>query len=59
LLTGSLVDANRLRFDFTHHAPLTEEQLQHIEHNVRQVIAAVRAPPLPLVVARQTATKLT
>jgi alanyl-tRNA synthetase len=53
------VDANRLRFDFTHHAPLTEEQLQHIEHNVRQVIAAVRAPPLPLVVARQTATKLT
>lgn len=37
---GSLVDANRLRFDFTHHSPLTDDQLQRIEHNVREVIAA-------------------
>jgi alanyl-tRNA synthetase len=41
------VDANRLRFDFTHHSPLTDDQLQRIEHNVREVIAAVRPPPRP------------
>jgi len=37
---GSLVEANRLRFDFTHHTPLTDEQLQHVEQSVRQAIAA-------------------
>ncbi len=37
---GSLVDADRLRFDFTHFAPLTEEELQTIEQRVNQMVRA-------------------
>ena len=39
---GSLVAPDRLRFDFTHHGPLTEEQLQQIEDMVnRGILAAI------------------
>lgn len=36
---GSLVDPERLRFDFTHNSPLTNHQLQDIENWVNQEIA--------------------
>jgi alanyl-tRNA synthetase len=35
---GSLVDADRLRFDFSHGAPLTEAELEAIESEVNAVI---------------------
>ena len=35
---GSLVDPKRLRFDFSHHAPLTHEQLMRIESQVNEQI---------------------
>ena len=39
---GSLVAPDRLRFDFTHHGPLTDEQLGEIEDIVnRGVLAAI------------------
>ena len=33
---GSLVSPDRLRFDFTHHGPLTEEQVREVEDIVNQ-----------------------
>jgi len=36
---GSLVEANRLRFDFTHPKALTKEELESIEEMVNRVIA--------------------
>jgi alanyl-tRNA synthetase len=39
---GSLVAPDRLRFDFTHHGPLTDEQLREIEDIVnRGILAAI------------------
>ncbi|MFT7235284.1 MAG: alanyl-tRNA synthetase [Methylophagaceae bacterium] len=35
---GSLVNAQRLRFDFSHFEPVNEQQLQLIEHTVNQQI---------------------
>jgi alanyl-tRNA synthetase len=35
---GSLVAPDRLRFDFTHHGPVTPEQLAHIEAQVNDAI---------------------
>ncbi|AKJ95518.1 alanyl-tRNA synthetase [Thioalkalivibrio versutus] len=40
---GSLVDPDRLRFDFTHMEPLTEEQLRSIEAQVNAEILANEA----------------
>lgn len=37
---GSLVEAARLRFDFSHPQPVTDEQLQAVEHLVNQQIRA-------------------
>lgn len=35
---GSLVDANRLRFDFSHHSPVTVDELRQIENLVNEQI---------------------
>jgi alanyl-tRNA synthetase len=35
---GSLVDAERLRFDFTHNKPLTEVEIEAIENQVNEAI---------------------
>ncbi|MBI2294551.1 MAG: alanine--tRNA ligase [Betaproteobacteria bacterium] len=37
---GSLVDAERTRFDFSHHEPMTEEQLRRVEMIVNAEILA-------------------
>lgn len=37
---GSLVEAQRLRFDFSHLAPMTEEEIKAVEHLVNQQIRA-------------------
>jgi alanyl-tRNA synthetase len=52
---GSLVDADRLRFDFTHNQPVTPDQLAEVEKTVRAAIEAdlpVFAEPAPLEKAR-------
>jgi alanyl-tRNA synthetase len=39
---GSLVAPDRLRFDFTHHGPLTDDELEQIENIVNsEIIAAI------------------
>ena len=40
---GSLVDAERTRFDFTHNAPVTDEQIREIEARVNAEILANHA----------------
>jgi len=40
LQKGSLVDADRLRFDFSHSSPVSEEELQNIEDMVNDQILA-------------------
>ncbi len=35
---GSLVDSQRLRFDFSHRAPVTPEEIQQLEHLVNEKI---------------------
>ncbi len=52
---GSLVDPDRLRFDFTHNQPVTVEQLERVENAVRGQIDAdlqVYAEPAALGAAR-------
>jgi len=40
---GSLVDADKTRFDFTHNAPLTDEQIREVEQIVNAEILANHA----------------
>jgi alanyl-tRNA synthetase len=52
---GSLVDADKTRFDFSHDKPLTAEQLREIENRVNQQIIrdqAVTATVMPLAEAK-------
>jgi len=37
---GSLVDAGRTRFDFSHHSPMTEEEIRRVEARVNAEILA-------------------
>ncbi|AVO42418.1 alanine--tRNA ligase [Simplicispira suum] len=40
---GSLVDADKTRFDFTHNAPVTDAQIREIEQRVNQEVLANQA----------------
>ncbi len=54
---GSLVNAERTRFDFVHNAPVTDEQVAQIEALVNTVIlanAATQARVLPIEEAQKT-----
>ena len=56
LQKGSLVAADRLRFDFSHAAPVGDQQLQAIEHRVNEQIlanSAVTKEVMPIAEARQ------
>ncbi len=57
---GSLVAPDRLRFDFTHAAPLEAEERRHIERRVNEMVLAarpVRAVTMPLEQARRLGAK--
>lgn len=47
---GSLVEGDRLRFDFVHFSPITSEELQQVEETVNAEILA----SLPVVIAEKT-----
>ena len=54
---GSLVDADKTRFDFAHNAPLTKEEIRNIEYLVnREVLAniATQARVMPIADAQKT-----
>ncbi|MCY4265706.1 MAG: alanine--tRNA ligase [Gammaproteobacteria bacterium] len=56
LQRGSLVAADRLRFDFSHSSPVTSEQLKTIEHMVNQQIlsnSSVNKEVMPIDAARK------
>ena len=53
---GSLVDPQRLRFDFSHFEPIKPEQLEAIERLVNQQIR-VNSPATPDLMAKDEATK--
>jgi len=54
---GSLVDADHTRFDFAHHAPLTDEQIRKVEAIVNAEILA-NAPTQARVMSMDEAQKL-
>ncbi|MDB5886016.1 MAG: alanyl-tRNA synthetase [Polaromonas sp.] len=57
LQKGSLVNADRTRFDFTHHAPVTDAQIREIEERVNAEIlsnAATDASEMDLESAKKT-----
>ncbi len=57
---GSLVAPDRLRFDFTHAAPLEAEERQRIDRRVNEMVLAarpVRAVTMPLEQARRLGAK--
>ena len=54
---GSSVNADRLRFDFTHFSAMTEEEIQKVEQIVNEQIGAalpVKAENMPIEEARKT-----
>ena len=54
---GSLVDADKTRFDFTHNAPVTDAQIREIEENVNAEIlanAATNASEMDMEAAQKT-----
>jgi alanyl-tRNA synthetase len=54
---GSLVAPDRLRFDYTHHQPLTDEQLRQIEEQVNEQVRAnheVTKKVVPIAEAKQS-----
>ena len=55
---GSLVDAEKTRFDFSHNKPITEEELREIERLVNEKIYSdlpVTAKTMPLAEAKKIA----
>ena len=54
---GSLVDADKTRFDFAHHAPLTDTQIAEVEAKVNAEILqnhATKARVMPIAEAQQS-----
>jgi alanyl-tRNA synthetase len=54
---GSLVAPDRLRFDYTHHQPLTDEQLRRIEDEVNERVRAnyeVTKTTMPIAEAKRS-----
>ena len=54
---GSLVDADKTRFDFAHHAPLTDAQIAEVEAKVNAEILqnhAIKARVMPIAEAQQS-----
>ena len=54
---GSLVDAAKTRFDFSHDKPMTEEQVREVEHRVNAEVLAntpTRAQVLPVEDAKKS-----
>ncbi|HRK38389.1 MAG TPA: alanine--tRNA ligase [Burkholderiaceae bacterium] len=54
---GSLVDADKTRFDFTHNAPMTDEQIREVERRVNDEIlanVAAQARVMDIESAKQT-----
>jgi len=54
---GSLVAPDRLRFDYTHHQPLTDEQLRQVEEQVNEQVRAnheVTKQVVPIAEAKQS-----
>jgi alanyl-tRNA synthetase len=54
---GSLVAPDRLRFDYTHHQPLTDEQLRRIEDEVNERVRAnyeVTKTVMPISLAKES-----
>jgi len=53
---GSVVDPNRLRFDFDHNGPMTDEQIAEVERRVNEKVYAnlsVMSVELPIADAKQ------
>ncbi len=55
--SGSLVTADRLRFDFTHFQPMTEDEINQVEQMVNEVVFA-DMPVVTLVMKIEEARKL-
>jgi alanyl-tRNA synthetase len=54
---GSLVDADKTRFDFSHDKPMTEEEISEVEHRVNAEIlqnTATRAQVMPIEAAKSS-----
>lgn len=54
---GQLVDSRRVRFDFTHFAAMTAQEIELVEHNVNEAIFAgldVETNVMPIEEARKT-----
>src|SRR5205823_1477304 len=54
---GSLVDAEKTRFDFSHDKPMTEQQISEVEHRVNAEIlqnTATRAQVMPIEAAKRS-----
>ena len=53
---GSLVDPDKTRFDFAHHAPMTDDEIRRVEAIVNAEIldnAATQARVMPIAEAQQ------
>jgi alanyl-tRNA synthetase len=54
---GSLVDAEKTRFDFSHDKPMTEQEISEVEHRVNAEIlqnTATRAQVMPIEAAKRS-----
>ena len=53
---GSLVESERLRFDFSHFGPMTNEEIEHVERRVNEEIwrgISVNIQEMPIAEAKE------